>query len=50
MVAVYEFDSTVIRWMRVAIFSREADADFYIMMRRRYLKNIIIRKEALYNA
>ena len=50
MAAVYEFDSTVLRWMRVAIFLHEVDADFYIMMRRRYSKNLIIRKETLYNA
>lgn len=50
MVVVYEFDSTEIRWKRVAIFSLEADADFYIMMRRRYTKNIRIRKDAIYNA
>lgn len=50
MVAVYEFDLVALCWLRVAVFALEVDADFYIMMRRRYLKNLRIRKEVLYNA
>ena len=50
MVAVYEFDFASLRWTRVCVFKYEAAADFYIMMRRRYIKNLRIRKEVMSNA
>ena len=50
MVAVYELDFASLRWTRVSVFKYEADADFYIMMRRRYIKNLRIRKEVMSNA
>ena len=50
MVAVYELDFADLCWTLVCVFKYEADADFYIMMRRRYMKNLRIRKEVLCNA
>ena len=49
MVAIYEFDPVSKLWILVAVFNIEADADFYVTMRRRYEKNVIIRKD-VYNA